>query len=936
MKKISFAFFAILTAISFVACIDDLENRSNSPAQTGDVIEFGAEAVYESARKTRTVYGDEYNGMTEIKWYQGDKVRIYCAEAIDHDNNQYCDYDVLEYVGTTANPKGDEDNDGDVYEKNDVTRLQPSSHEKSGLQWGNGNHTFYAVYPSPAQLSSTDDAVAKNNFKMTLAGETAVIKGYLPNSQLPNRYLAATTDTNSKKHWTIHPAMRYAYMVARGTSTPSENYTGLTFVPIVAAVEMTIKNAITENGVPVACNGVSSIIISTVDGTPIAGDFTTTIDGKGFRTITAVANENDKIIIPVRDQDGYPIDLAPGDDITFTVFLLPTDESGDVNLNNLKVTIVTGFETKTATLAAADGSPLVVARKKNFVSNVNLNWNKETVTKNWLAMLSDNTKLGMLSIPGAGGATSGDANCTIADGYKQQIISIEELWDRGVRCFEFNTEVSSENDGLYDLTKIARANDLGGMNVLCNSQSTGVTLSKAISRITDLIKANPTEFAIVIIGYQSTSTDWIGKRSGAYWQASFYKFWGGSGEGMSSDGIFGWGAETKYNDGMGGINGSFTGSKTVGNVTYTFGTAEYDPDMLLGDARGKLFCFTRPTAIGGDGWWYSMRCNPPRVVPILGWGTMNDQWYARGYTSANAPYYVNGSGSIPESTTTTGGTNFIYTSYQNGGSDFSATDLSSVYTNTTYGSSDDKFMYRTCISKTGSESTPTNDNGTIYSIKNFIDYNTKRIYVQDWRRIANGKTTVTSGNYTYIWPSSIEEKKNDISTALTKSTSATDRSWTIYINSICGFFINNADERSYKPYQSVLKFNNGSVEKSDNKYNTSGFYNNLAGSYGDIQACADVLNPYFYDQVTRLGANTLAGPTGIVLMDRIQKSQGNSPALKAGYFLPEIIVANNFKWCDLKETTTDNASVMRVSLVGEDDGESYDPTTDILCAPEKR
>lgn len=894
----------------FSACSDDKFEEKNTPAQVGDEIVFGG--VVGTGDESRTVYGNKVSttdgSYTQIKWYEGDKVRIHCAQALAVNGNQYCDYDVNEYVAADGgNPYADQD-------EYDQTTLTPCDDEPYGLQWGSSEeHTFYAVYPSPDML----DGDAKDGFSFT--GNT--LTGYIPTTQNPSRYVEGTKNTDGQyTAYTIHPAMRYAYMVAKNAVNTTHSAVGLTFRPVVAAVEMTVvNNTYTINSEDSELEDISQIRISTTDGTAISGKFITTIEGEttneddtDFYSKAVSGEGKSYVTIDIKDPDGNPITLAKQGTLTFTVFIVPTNANGDVDLSKINVTVLSGASIKTCTLTgdtSVNGGVIINAKKKNFISHVNLKWNTNTQTSDWMSHIDGSTPLYKLSIPGAGGVCSHN----LAEGYNEQTLDISNLWTRGVRCFEINIANNAST-------------------VVCNGQATSYTLNDAVTTIKSLLQANPREFAVMIIGfqpYENNSTGAFGRNSSS-WQSSFTSYW---------------------NSYVNNWNVEGDGTDDNGNTIYCQ-PGIYSSTMTLDAARGKLFCFTRPTAIGGDQWWYSMASNPANVIPIVGWGPSPDQFYARGYVKSNRPYYLSSSNDfdVEDSTPTTGGTNFIFPSYEtlDGTADYSLTSDISTTMISNFASWDeslsphlqvalcdstDKFMYRTVSNGVA---------GT--SMESFVS--SPRIYAQEWKRIAKEKVTSSSNGYWYCWPASINEKKNDIYNALMKATKATDseRQSTIYINSICGFYIdatNFANSLYPQPHRLAfgcetkgtstgyifydIKYASSTTSSSYYYYvantdagsvgsNIENAYDYFGGTQGDIANAASDLNQYFYDLILTIGTKNIEGPLGIVLMDRVADATTKSTN-KPGYYLPQLIVANNFRFC---ETITTSTSVT-VPVIGSGD-----------------
>lgn len=1016
MKAYKLLTFFLFATWTFVACDDSMDEFSPyQPAKVGEEIKFGGVANFNNP-KTRTVYGDENadHSATEIKWYEGDMVRIYCAQARDVAGNPYCDYAVQDYVqkpiyenGVLANGQYAQPTDG-TYEASDNATLLRAATEPYGLQWGSeGTHTFYGVYPSPDMFEAGSSVVKSYSFD----SNTNTFSGYLPSAQAPTSYLAGVVNsTTGATTYTIQPAMRFAYMMAKGTATPAQGGCNLTFSPIVTAVEFTLVNtnsANPEKTLPIEDISLVSVS-STNNNVYLCGEFTAAINDN--ITTKIVSGKGEKAIsITVQDENGNPISLKANDVLKFTVFMLPNNGEEDVDLNSLRLTIQSGLTFKNCTISGSNNGIIVNAKKKNFIAGINLGWNvqqnqQQTVSSaNWVEVLSDEFLMGNLSLIGAGGVGSHD----MAEGYNQQTLDVEALWNRGVRCFEIFTDRAGST-----------GSSLGDQYLVCNGvKSTTTKLNDVVTKIQEMIEANPKEFAIVILGYYPVES-----RDAKLWQSPLKKYWENT--------VNKWNKTTSVQD----ANGNYIVCKT----------AEYRPNLTLGECRGKLFCLSRPTTIGRDQWWYSSYDVAKNVVPVLGWGPSPDAWYARGYTRTTRPYYINKTGNFDgfdTETTTNGGGNYMYPSYQNvleaseNGTLISNTSSNKGETSSAFvahltfdhGSTfNDKFMYRVGSDKLY-------DGKTAHTYTKLVDYNTLRVYAQDWRRVSKGtingvnlggeapqsyvayinptldlgkniesiqsvtlekdgvtyeleeksglyefdfvnkyektfvininyryrnnwlssytnetaKIEITGGienstlytinvysstnvdvvssdyaasqaqpNFYYYWPSSIAEKKNDILTALNRSCNAEDRAYTIYVNSLCGFYIDSRYEKSYKPDPMRLAFipqsstTSSNYTFNDTKYNGTAVngvsyedyytsdsnpvaYDMTGGTQGNIVDYAKEMNDFFYQELLKIGANNLAGPTGIIMMDRVSNDKENNPA---GYYLPQIIVSNNFKW----------------------------------------
>ena len=918
-------YLAILAcgALVFASCQDeDVADNKFAPAQPGDEILFGGAMSFGDGNnaKTRTVYGDKGETGTEIKWYEDDQVRIYCAQATlgeGETDQKYCDYTVTDYIEkpvyngatltnpTESNPKGD--GNYDVLHQSALKTVDGNP----GLRWGEGEHTFYGVYPAPGQLSDAGDDLGAN--ALALNGNT--LTGYLPNTQAPVRYMAPTSFTTKNvdgsdltaNHYTIHPAMKNAYMVAKATAKPADGGVTLTFLPVVTAVEITLQNNTTYTNaqnqtVGVALEGVS--LINITSSNVICGSFKTEIGGTYGTNVNTNQTTDDSyktVGVPVKGTDGNPITLKYGDKITFTAFMLL-----NTDLSQISVSVVTEGMTKVATLSGKNDVKIVQAKKKNFIANVPISWStvKTISLENWVSSIPDNSTetdangnpipnyLSGLSIPGAGGATSYAFDATyitnnsiseeLVAASQEQTLNIDQLWNRGIRCFEFMVD---------------NASNFGGQYVCCNGIKTTTTLKDAVDAVAAKIantkdsKGNLTEFGMVIITYQEENYTTYDRSAGdSGFGGTFQTFWNGY---------------------------SYTG------VTKKL----YSSSLSIADARGCLFCIGRPVAAGLDAGWYTgVADNDRNTTPntwgdgtcmhVLGWGNNADQWYARGYGVLKT---VTSTGTESKTITTGVGDRPYYVS-----------DASYI-TPPGYTPKTSNFTYK--VTNQGDQPF-----GSITSTG----------WIQEWRRVVPNETTrqqygisalpttATAGggnasgsnkySYYYSWEPSENEKWNDIVEALDKAIKK-DGNHSIYLNSLCGFFVDGSIDLSYLPRPTFQRYNHtrgwlsGDLYHSvylDDKYRESlntaldgsigtsitpindatpdisnfGPYHPAGGFRGNIAAYADWVNNKFYNLLLTMQANgTLNGPTGIVMMDRVSATADNP----AGYYIPQIIIANNFR-----------------------------------------
>ena len=879
----------VLASVALVSCQnDDYEFGDNRPARPGDEIVFGGRMEYKSTRtdNTRTVYGDKGNTGTEIKWYQGDMVRIYCAEANLGENGgdqKYCDYQVTDFItalgGNNSNPI-----DG-KYETNHSTGLRTPD-GSTGLCWGTGAHDFYALYPSPAMLNKNgEDNVVVNSLKI----EGKTVTAYLPNLQAPSAFVAPTTDAESKnKHYTIHPAMRYAYMVASATGKqPTDNNVSLTFNPIITAVEMTIVN-----GGNATIEGVQMVSLSS-ENTTICGEFSVedvSVDVKDMTIKHSSSGDSYNIVsVPVAET-GKTIDLNPGDTLTFTAFL-----ALNADLNKITTTIVyaNGVATRKATLTGNNGVNIVQAKKKNFITKLDANFSNAVSSvdlEHWMASISNTTSdgttartLASLSIPAAGGAASGhttdwDKN----EKYLEQKLTIEDLWDQGIRCFEFTVD---------------NADDFGGQKVYCNSKPSNITLTEAVNKVKSKLIDNPTEFAMVIITYQDND-GWADRdeteggvvkknRDPKEFMTNLNNFW----------------SNITFN------KSTVTTNTIDGQTTITFGKLLYSPTTNLGNARGKLFCIARPTSQGEDNYpeittaqggvlskyTYISKTTIDNslttftqndeikasndILVIDGWGTLKDKWEARGFTKSP---YKRGRGND---------------NYGEAKPDDSVAkdNLPGRPFDASREPEDD--IWRTLENYKNGTSTITLTPNFTYSTSSGVN-----AWVQEWARVIKENETFVITPYgegvdgygQYVqWIESYTEKTNHITQTLDFALNK-DKGDIIYINSLCGYYaeINGNDKNSILPNELTDMSLGNTIAKwpyEDRKrYSPVTASSATAGMCGNISDYAYDINNYFYNYLLKKSLNGKS--TGIIMMDRVSNDATANPA---GYYIPRIILANN-------------------------------------------
>lgn len=871
--------YTALAGVSLIlsGCSEDLVSESTQATEKhfGEEILFGGSASYnvseEAKDGTRTVYGGYVPGAEEepVYWVSTDEVRLYCPEAAI----KTADYGVSSADGTQASTGLDK--------KGDV-----------GLQWGNptGKHTFYGVYPIP-----TDNSLK----------EGTALTGNIPNIQIANKVETSGNTT------TYQPNMDYAYMVAR-TEVTNPNTIGnevyMKFTPIATAVEIELTQESGNNEIELR-----QVNLKSKDHY-LSGDFSANLENMTLpkegsvkyatvcpNNITYGNNVSKSVGISLINGN-ETLKLTEGKTVKFTIFMLPSTNGADDNdaINDLKITLISNSgQQKEGQLNGIS----IKKSKKTYMHSIPLKGEFTYNQAEWLKYVENSKELNALSIPGAGGASSGNIYGQGVDNYIEQSLSIENLWKTGIRCFEFTVDKHSTNNG-----------NIGEVNVYCNNQDTKLTLDNCVSEVKRLLGLYPEEFAMVIITYQQQS-GWNKRgndgtvnqtRNPATWMTQLNTYWT--------------------------------------NLKMPEGTkkALYRQDKTVEEARGSLFCIARPTSNGEDNYavitmeqWrpgqvstYKNRIasttyahtiatpvvTDPNILVIHGWGALKDKWYARGFTDC---IYHRGNGwsefqsalGVEQCKTAMG-----YNADRPGRPFDTSSKSTDAFTTLSEGD-----WYSKVHTTTGKTTDLALESNFYYSTvcQEHATPQSNAAWVQEWARVSKETKTYTISNSQYVkWIESKKEKENDILECLEKALDDVSGN-IIYINSLCGYYITDEVPKSIYP-NSLTDYN---ISYEDMNYWGTYYYyiqpatlstmSSDAGMCGDIANFASDMNSYFLDKLqSKLDADKrLAGSTGIVLMDRVSNTG-------AGAKIPSIIIANNFA-PEYNETTP----TVPTSTVEEDDAE---------------
>ncbi len=241
--------------------------------------------------KSKAAYSGQTSGdgkKERIDWEEGDLIRIYCAQ-VTKPASKFADYRV-DAMGSASGAVSTAD-------------ASPFGEE---LEWGTGDHTFYAAYPSPNASGSLTKSLSANT-----------VAASLPESQ----GMAGMADD------VIYPNMLNMLMTAKSTQSGGDVYLG--FTPLTTAIKFTVTNG-TEDDI-----GIGELLLIS-ESNPISGDFTVDLDDKGddgYPKVTAGASTGKKVSIYLPEI----IKLANNQSLTFTFFISPVQDVDDLTFKFWKL-----------------------------------------------------------------------------------------------------------------------------------------------------------------------------------------------------------------------------------------------------------------------------------------------------------------------------------------------------------------------------------------------------------------------------------------------------------------------------------------------------------------------------------------------------------------------------------------------------------------------
>ena len=819
MKK---SILILCACAAFAGCSED-DLVVKKPAIPGSEVQFGATAYMSDGNSTRTEYGDAdaVNKKIELRWVAGDKIDIACEQAAA--GRRKAAYQIV----TESIVK---DPNSSTIDNGKATRLEKLG--EYGVQWGNpGPHTFYALYPSSESFTSAE----RGKIGMDGTG----VNGYLPVNQDP---IEVKPDGSN---YILKPDMRYAFMVADANVNSTEvNTVSLKFEPLVTALQFELTAPVITNNTNAPKDlTITAVSLYSFSGQDICGSFqykfktktiTETNEGTGFSRITQTIPASDPVVLNSETKNKV--------DVTF--FVLP---SADMKKGDLRLQVFYNYNGSPYVKTLQIGMDLE-AKKKYYFRNVKLpDINASVQGSTWFSALDPNVYISQLSIPVAGNTFTSYYKGTNPEYYKEQTSNYIELWNKGVRGFEFST---SHGSG-YDNSKTGTLED---NRFVCNGQAmqvtndgketgTPITFGYAFRALATELAKNPNECLIIICNY---------------------KTYGSTGNDC----------QQYVTDLEAWLTTNDTINKKLVKLT---------PSSTVGDLRGKIAIIVRP---GEDA--YSSKATSEITVTnanltlVQDWGTCIDKWNRRfGSTYAiEGAFAKTGETKIED---------YLW----------GVSEKESPFTVGSYG--------RDFVSGYPSDA-PANhkyDHSTETSGQTVHVQEWARIIPENSFAVSQFRSNLSdshtrSNHYLYLqWPQSYTQKQTMIkeTVALSMATMGGSTDNKLFINSLCGYYPVEVLPASYYPYNTSYSYKNNSGPFGATV--TVSFTLKDAGAGGDFVKCAYDLNKWLYEYLTKYNTDgengpLKQGPVGLVMLNHIGNTTDHADDKSLD--LVNWIMMNNFRF----------------------------------------
>ena len=904
--------YALLAMALFVgSCEDELDfgrdnNKSTTPATivSGGEIVFGASAAKKS---TRTIYGDPFDSNSnddkeldkiELKWVLDDCVQIASLESAGVANG------VAEYKVTGVNNSTSGD-------RSSTATLERTG--AAGLQWDDvyegAEYNFYAVYPSVNQLKKSIPASVANTCGLTADGK---LTGYLPNTQV------VTRSDRTERDYVFEPNMDYAYMVAKEAykipkldadgnpedkdddGNPIDASIDLNFSSVVTALKFTIKpGEIVLNNGEISTIKVTDLTLYSKSGAELCGAFKCDFSKAKPTFETNNAYSGFSQVAMKLGEDGCTLSNNSGS-ITTTFFLLPIE--GGYTKGDLMLRIHYYVDDVPQYMTARLGVDIPVSQM-TYINNLTMKPLKGSVEGSaWFSALNSNIYLSQVSIPVASNVFASSKYFT-GDAYNnlhQQVNEYTDLWDMGVRGFEFvNRRAVTRRNSWSDQKNVDNTHSLANANFVVdenplegtgNNFATGVTtFGTAFETLADKLAQNKEETLVLVCTYQAV------------------------GDGYDPNG---------YVQQLLNYLDYFVANNTLGFTQDDF--IQINSGTTVGNLKGNIAIIIRP----GDDDRYESNSTTASitlssnttdwssyVTLIQDWGTAFDVWDRRyedvARESTFETLYVLKTGKRKEARTMV--EDWLCGISSSGTTYTQVSDANNFNDGKEWPAKKESFDYAHTI--TGSTGTA---------------------YVQEWARVAGdnieptytgaktgykqsilvGEVFVDKGYLWAKWPESITDKKIAIDSLFKMSVGEKGQAGkNLYINSLSGYYIDEKVLNDNNQKVSLLPFRSSFIGSNNTETNAVN-----QGKGGDHVGLAYDLNQYVYDILSgtkemESGGYLTEGPWGLVMMEHIGNTAKGTDDKSVA--LVNLIMMNNFRFPLAQKPVVQGASVQGVPLSDE-------------------
>lgn len=276
------------------------------------------------------------------------------------------------------------------------------------------------------------------------------------------------------------------------------------------------------------------------------------------------------------------------------------------------------------------------------------------------------------------------------------------------------------------------------------------------------------------------------------------------------------------------------------NIHTSGHTALFRPGLSIGEVRGKIMFILRPTSLDEQLLSDDTRnlIKGKDFLVIDGWGTLQDKWKLRGYP-VTSQVGTAGSGTMEE--------NMMMK----------------------HSSRTEAPAFKPLLTK---------------GVANFTYQSNQEFsaWVQEWPRVVEEdlklplwSTGLIKTYYWVHWGESYNEKLQDAKDTFDKSIADKTNQSSVYINSLCGYFIDKDKKKTCKPVNNL----------SGDGMGTWGV------TYGNFDTFSKKINNDFYRYVLSKSntQGSLSGPVGVVMINRVGTDD-------ASRMMPNVIISNNFKF----------------------------------------